>query len=489
MAPPTWVWEGTSTASTSTAAVPYPVSGVVANDIPLIVCVSKASSGTGEPPAISDPSGFTKLFEAWGGIGTAGAGTGPVKLTVWKKTTDATGSENGTTVSVVNPAGSAMVYCNIHGVRRATAGSTIQTAFASGSDVSAGTAWSVTCGSNPGITTDDLCFWLAGATVNTSGTFTVQAITATGCTFGTMTERDDDGSNTGFGTRRVVATMACTAGPSSAAPVLTATSASSSQSGVGALLRIREVAGGQTIAANQTVETETAQTVGKLKTRPAAQTVEAETAQTVTARKTAVAAQALEAEAAQPITVVQRWTITANQVVEAETAQPVGKAKSKAATQPAEVETAQPVTARKTITVGQAVETEAAQPVQPAGPKIITVGQVVEAETAQTLVRVKARTLAHAAEAEAAQTLTHAKTALINLAVETETAQPVSSSVVIIWADGTTVHAQANTGPVTLSSATGTTSHEPANPTPAGVSAASGATTHQQASSGQGEVM
>ncbi len=239
MAPPTWVWNGTSTASTTTAAIPYPVSGVTAGDIPLVVVISKASTGTGEPPTIADPSGFTKLFEAWGGTGTAGAGTGPVKITVWKKTTDADGTENGTSVSVVNPA-SAMVYGNIHGVRRATGGSTVLTANASGQDSSAGTAWSVTCGSDPGITLDDLCFWLAGGTVNTSATFTVEAITATGATFGMMTEREDAGSNTGNGGRRVVATMACTAGPSSAAPVLTGTSASSSQSGVGAILRIRE---------------------------------------------------------------------------------------------------------------------------------------------------------------------------------------------------------------------------------------------------------
>jgi len=243
MAPPTWAWKGTSTASTSTAVIPYPASGVLASDIPILVVISKASSGTGEPPAVADPTGFTKLFEAWGGNGTAGTDTGPVKLSVWQKTTDADGSENGTSVSVVNPAGSAMVYGNLHGVRRATAGSTIVTASASGQDAVSDVSWSVTCGSDPGITTDDLLLWLAGGTVNPTSTFTVEATTATGCTFGTMTEQEDSASATGFGSRRVVATMACTAGPSSAAPVLTATSASAAQSGVGAVLRIREVGG------------------------------------------------------------------------------------------------------------------------------------------------------------------------------------------------------------------------------------------------------
>jgi hypothetical protein len=238
--PPIWVWKGTSTASTSTAVIPYPASGVLAGDIPILIVVSKASSGTGEPPTIADPTGFTKLFEAWGGTGTAGIDTGPVKLSVWRKTTDADGSENGTSVSVVNPANSSMVYGNIHGVQRATSGSTVVTGFASGSDVIADTAWSVTCGSDPGIQANDLLLWLAGGSVSPTSTFSVEAITATGCTFGTMTEQEDASTSSGFGARRIVATMACTAGTSSAAPVLTATTAAATQTGVGAVLRIRE---------------------------------------------------------------------------------------------------------------------------------------------------------------------------------------------------------------------------------------------------------
>lgn len=240
MAAPTWVWEGTSTASTTTAVVPYPVAGVTAGDIPLLVVVSKATTGTGEPPAIADPTGFTKLFEAWGGTGTAGAGTGPVKITVWKKTTDADGSENGTSVSVVNPSGSSLVYGNIHGIRRATAGSTVLTANASGQDSTSGTDISVTCGSDPGITVDDLVLVLFGLTVATAGATSAEAIAATGATFGSFVERDDDSTTSGNDARRVVCDFPCTAGTASAAPVLTATSASAAQSGVGAVLRIRE---------------------------------------------------------------------------------------------------------------------------------------------------------------------------------------------------------------------------------------------------------
>lgn len=254
MAPPTWVWEGTSTAGTSTAVTPYPVSGVLAGDIPFIICASKASTGTGEPPAIADPTGFTKLGEPWGGTGTAGAGTGPVKLTIWKKTTDATGSENGTSVTVTNPANSSFVYCNIHGVRRATGGSTILTALVSGQDTTGGTAVSMTCGSDPGIIVDDLLLCLMGLTVNTSAAMSAEALTATSATFTTiaaLNERDDDGTTSGNDARRVVYDAACTAGPATAAPVISATSASSAQSGVGAVLRIREQAAAAAIPAQR----------------------------------------------------------------------------------------------------------------------------------------------------------------------------------------------------------------------------------------------
>jgi hypothetical protein len=164
-------------------------------------------------------------------------------------------------------------------------------------------------------------------------------------------------------------------------------------------LKPAAVGGPQTIPADQAVETETAQPVGRLKVAAAAQTVETETAQAVAASKVR----------------------TVGQAVETETAQAVGKLKVTATAQAVETETAQAVTRVKTIPVGQAVETETAQVATPAG----VVGQAVETETAQAIGRLKVKAAAQTVETETAQPVTVRKTRAAAQTVETETAQPV----------------------------------------------------------------
>lgn len=172
-----------------------------------------------------------------------------------------------------------------------------------------------------------------------------------------------------------------------------------SASGMSVLVRGAPTGGGQTIAAGQVLETETAQVLGRLKVAAAAQATETETAQALTRVKTRAA----------------------NQVVETEAAQAVGKAKVKAAAQALETETAQAVTARKTIAVGQAVEAETAQIATPAG----VVGQAAETEQAQAISRLKVKAAAQATESETAQAVTVRKTVPVGQAVDTETAQAV----------------------------------------------------------------
>jgi hypothetical protein len=190
------------------------------------------------------------------------------------------------------------------------------------------------------------------------------------------------------------------------------------------------VGGGQTIAANQAVETETGQAVGRLKSAAAAQALETETGQLITARKTSPANQAAETETAQGVGRVK--TVAVGQATETETAQAVAFLGPKiiAVGQATEVETAQPATARKTVTAAQVVESEQAQVVT--ARKTRAVGQAAEAETAQTATKLKARTAAQAAETETAQLLTRRKTRAANQALETETAQPVAQAGEII---------------------------------------------------------
>jgi hypothetical protein len=84
---------------------------------------------------------------------------------------------------------------------------------------------------------------IVGSGINTDGyTFTSEAISATGVTFGAMNERQDSGTTTGQDCGLVVADFAVSSGTSSAAPVYTMTASSSGTNnpeGTSVFLRIR----------------------------------------------------------------------------------------------------------------------------------------------------------------------------------------------------------------------------------------------------------
>src|SRR6266540_2513167 len=126
MAAATYQWQG-ATASSATVGAgispPYPASGVVVGDIITYLVVSKAASGSGDPPTITDPSGWTLIVTAPGGpVVTVGAAVGKTRITLWQKNVDADGSENGTTLTnlITVPTGGEITYGMLVGFRRAT---------------------------------------------------------------------------------------------------------------------------------------------------------------------------------------------------------------------------------------------------------------------------------------------------------------------------------------------------------------------------------
>jgi len=118
-------------------------------------------------------------------------------------------------------------------------------ACANGADNSGGaTSWSVTFGSDPGLSADDLVVILNAVNTN-EYTYASEALTATGCTFGTMAEHADGGTSGGQDCGIFVASFPVSTGPSSAAAVFTATASSSATNnpaGSAVLIRIREIA-------------------------------------------------------------------------------------------------------------------------------------------------------------------------------------------------------------------------------------------------------
>lgn len=243
MTAPSWAWIGASSGSATSASPSYPASGVVAGDAVFLAVLNKATTGSGEPPAVAAPSGWTQVTAAWGGSGSAGVDTGPVKVTLHRRAANADGTENGTTLTglVANPSGSSFVFAMLFGVRPVTVGDTFTLASGSGADTTAGTAFSVTAGTDPGIRTDDLVLGLCGFDVGTTSAASAEGIASPGATIGAVTERRDSSTAAGNSCRAVVVSAACTSGASTGAPTLTATSAAN-VTGVGVVVRIRESA-------------------------------------------------------------------------------------------------------------------------------------------------------------------------------------------------------------------------------------------------------
>lgn len=238
MAAPSWAWVGAGAGSTTTATPVYPA-GIAPGDAIFLVVWNKASTGTGEPPDVQAPAGWTLVTKDWGGTGTAGAGTGPVKVTVHARNASADGPEAGTNgPAISNPANSSFVYAALFGLRPAYRGY-FTYGESAGSDTVSGTSFSATAAADPVAETDDLALVFYGLDVATGSSASAETITWTGATVGTVSERFDSSTTSGNDCRGVILSAPITAGLSSAAPSTTATLAAAA-TGVAMFLRVTE---------------------------------------------------------------------------------------------------------------------------------------------------------------------------------------------------------------------------------------------------------
>jgi len=111
-----------------------------------------------------------------------------------------------------------------------------------GSDTAAGTSISITGGSNLSITTGDVIAASAAFDTDASGDITAHAFSATGSTFGTVsnTPTTDAATSSGQDMGQTACYAAVNSGPSSAAPVFTCTAAGSVPETAGVMIRVRE---------------------------------------------------------------------------------------------------------------------------------------------------------------------------------------------------------------------------------------------------------
>ncbi len=228
--------QGAVAAGTTALTVAYPA-GISATDL-LVLAVANKYPTNG--PAT--PSGWVLLegAQASGGSGSAGADTGSVYATVFYRFAD--GTETGDLALTLTGANSSQAI-----MLRYTKSGTMSWSLAAsgGSDNAAGTAWSVTCATNPGIAAGDVV--LAVTAVNTDlYSFSSTALAATGLTaFGTITSRTSTGTTQGDDSRIRVTEHPITTGTATAAPVYTMTSdgtATDNPCGATVLLRLREMA-------------------------------------------------------------------------------------------------------------------------------------------------------------------------------------------------------------------------------------------------------
>ena len=195
---------------TTSVSVPYPA---IVQDGDLLVAVVGNRPNAQTPSDITD---WTKVSTT-GGAGSEGGGTGTIRGTVFYKEADGTESGN---LTVACTSGTSMFGRMFRLTKLPTY--TWAVATASGSDNSAGTAWSATAGSDPGIAAEDILLCCSINSEDTARTAT-GAVSATGVTFATGSELQDSGITTGNDLGIIVYRFPATAGPSSAAPVYTMT--------------------------------------------------------------------------------------------------------------------------------------------------------------------------------------------------------------------------------------------------------------------------
>jgi hypothetical protein len=217
----------------STSVTPGLPASLADGDGVLITVVAKPDTAT-----INTPAGWTLIADVAGGGGTTGNQVGPTRQAKFFREKDASWSTMPA-VSVTGGSSSAAI------ASRYTKDSTKEwdLAAATGTFGTGGTTTNgaATLGSDPGIASGDMVE-VSYSTMDEAPTWSAQNVTATGATFGSVTERSEAiETTTGNDIGGMMFTAACTAGASSAAPAIAATLSIAGR-GTVSLVRLREVA-------------------------------------------------------------------------------------------------------------------------------------------------------------------------------------------------------------------------------------------------------
>lgn len=223
---------GANGSNTATPALP---AGWAAGDLAILMAASAEEDAT-LPVVVPSGGDWTYRGSEVSATGTWGSGTGPRRLTFWTRVLAA--GDGNPTINLPSSGGVGLAV-GIVGLRKAAteAWSVMTPVF--GEETTSGTSLSQALNSTPSRLTTGA--WAIGAYAipnNVGGTNTVSAegMTATGATFGTVTERVDQSSTGGYTVRLAAAVGAVTSGTATAPPVLTATLVAASTAEIGMIV-------------------------------------------------------------------------------------------------------------------------------------------------------------------------------------------------------------------------------------------------------------
>lgn len=239
-----YVADGAAGVGTTSAATTLPA-GIASGDLVILACTSKYTN-------IDAPSGWTLLQSSNAGHGSAGVDSGDAYIDVYYRIYDGVW-----TAPTVNLTGGNSLIAKLYAWTK-TAG-TWDLASTVGSDSTPGTSWSATGAANLSLTTDDRVFAVSSVNANDANVrASSHAVTATGATIGSASEKYDSGTNNGDDCSQYAAEAAVTAGPSTSAPTYTNTSVGSGTdypAGPTVFVRVRASVTGATMTTSAGVAT------------------------------------------------------------------------------------------------------------------------------------------------------------------------------------------------------------------------------------------
>ncbi|MFD6552762.1 hypothetical protein [Streptomyces sp. NPDC058398] len=220
----------TGTQATHTDTVTPTLVGSAGN-----LAVLQVVSGHSLDSVPSTPSGWTLVGSASGGGGSFGASAGPRRLTLFARVL--LGGDANPTTAIPSGSSGSVIAGRIVSLSK-SAGTGWRWAASFGDDQTSGTGFSAA--GTTALTWKAGDFALLGYGVASSAdSYTAEAVTAAGITFGTVTERADAAVATGNGATAALASCIVSSGTATVAPTVTATLASASI-GIAGVMRIRE---------------------------------------------------------------------------------------------------------------------------------------------------------------------------------------------------------------------------------------------------------